>query len=262
MLVGGSPGETRRHATAAVADGIDALAVVGGDGTLSLILDEVIGSDVPVALVPAGTGNDLARSLGLPHGSVERAAAAADLALRGRARKIDAVEAVCGGRRRRFLTVAALGFDANVSERTNRLRWPGGAARYYLALLIELVRLRSVAFALSINGGSVQRVPGILVAVANTRNYGGGIPICPDADPGDGLLDVTHVAPIGRIRLLRLFPLLLRAQHARRPEVTQHRGSSLEVSAPGSVVVLDGDRLGTDSVSFRVLPGALRVFVP
>ncbi|MFT4231561.1 MAG: diacylglycerol kinase family protein, partial [Leucobacter sp.] len=262
LLVGDSPEETRRHAAAAVAEGVDALVVVGGDGTLSLILDEVVGTDVPIALVPAGTGNDLARSLGLPHGSAERAASAADLALRSRTRAIDVAEAECGGLRRRFLTVAALGFDAKVSERTNRLRWPRGGARYYLALVIELIRLRPAPFSLRIDAGSARPATGILVAVANTRSYGGGIPICPEADPADGLLDVTHVRPIGRARLIRLFPMLLRARHAERPEVVQYRGSTIEVSAPGSAAVVDGERIGEGSVRFRVLPGALRVFAP
>jgi diacylglycerol kinase (ATP) len=254
---GGSVEDARRHVLEAVEELPDALVVVGGDGTLASILEEVVESALPVALVPAGTGNDLARALGLP----SDVAAAAELALRGRARPIDVCEATCVDGRAKYLTVAALGFDALVSERTNRLRWPHGRARYYLALLIELVRLRPLRFDLLIDGTPTGAAPGVLIAVGNTGSYGGGMPICPDADPGDGLLDVTHVAPIGRLRLLRLFPLLLKGQHLGRPEVRALRGSSVEVDAPGLVVYADGERVGTGAVRIDVLPGALRMFV-
>src|SRR5690606_2286726 len=109
-------------------------------------------------------------------------------------------------RRTLFLTVAALGFDAKVSDRTNRLRWPKGRLRYYLALVVELVRLRPTAFRLRFGDEDAVDLPGTLVAVGNTGSYGGGMPVCVGADPDDGWLDAVHVAPLGRWRLIRLFP--------------------------------------------------------
>lgn len=259
---GDSAADTRRLAGEAIAARPDALVVVGGDGTLSSVLEQLANRDVPLALVPAGTGNDLARALGLPIGGREAAADAAELALRGCRRSIDLGEAVCPDGRAKFLTVAALGFDARVSERTNRLSWPRGAARYYLALVVELLRLRPLRFVMSVDGAPAVVRPGILAAVGNTRSYGGGMPMCPDADPSDGLLDLTHVGPIGRLRLLRLFPRLLRAEHLARPEVLSLRASRVEIEAPGLVVYADGERIGTGSVLVGVLPGALRMFVP
>lgn len=251
-----------RGAAEAIAEGVEALVVVGGDGTLSLVLDAVLGSGTPLGIIPAGTGNDLARSLGLPLGSSDQAAAAVDYVLQDSRRRIDAVQVESGGHERKLLTVTAIGFDAEVSQRTNRLRWPRGQARYYLALLIELVRLRPKAFSVSLDGGPFRSLPGILLAIANTRSYGGGMPICPEADPADGVLDITHVAPLGRLRLIGLFPLLLRAQHLARPEVNSWRAENVEVRAPGSVVVADGEAIGRDAVSLRVLPAALEVFGP
>lgn len=256
VFSGATAAATKRLAAEAISAGPDALAVVGGDGTLSLILDEVIGRGVPIALVAAGTGNDLARALGLPLG-VE----AVDLVLQDRIRHIDVGEAECEGRRAKFLTIAALGFDAHVAQRTNRMRWPRGPLRYYLALIIELVRLRPMPFVLTVDGVTERRA-GILIAVGNTRSYGGGMPMCPDADPLDGALDITHVASIGRFRLVRLFPLLLRARHAERTEVTMLRCTSAEVSAPGLVAYADGEYLGEGTVRFTVLPGALPMLVP
>src|SRR5699024_10680322 len=139
------------------------------DGTLASILEAVAHSNLPIALVPAGTGNDFARALGLHQSGPEAAAQAAEIALRGEVRQCDVGRATCPEQSVMFLTVAALGFDARVSERTNMLRWPRGAARYYLALLIELVRLRALDFSLEIDGEDAEVRPGIVVAVGNTR---------------------------------------------------------------------------------------------
>ncbi|NJI60813.1 YegS/Rv2252/BmrU family lipid kinase [Microbacterium oxydans] len=256
---GGSAADTARLAVTALADDPRALVVVGGDGTLSGVLDIVCASTVPVVLVPAGTGNDLARALGLPRGD---AADAAELALTGVHRAIDVGEVRTVAGARKFLTIAALGFDAKVSDRTNRLRWPHGAPRYYLALLIELVRLRPMDFMLAVDGEDPLRSPGTLIAAGSTSSYGGGMPICAGAVPDDGLLDVVHVAPLGRLRLLRLFPLLLRGTHLNRPEVMHRRARTLTVSAPGLVVYADGERIGEDECTISVLPGALTMMVP
>lgn len=262
VYAGDSVDDTRRLAVEAVASGPRALVVVGGDGTLSSVLDAVVGSGVPIALVPAGTGNDLARALGLPFEASDAAAEAAALAVHGTPRAIDVGEVESAAGTRRFLTVAALGFDAHVSERTNRLRWPRGRARYYLALVIELARLRPMPFEYGLDGAAPRPAPGTLIAVGSTRSYGGGMPVCPAALPDDGLLDVTHVGPLGRAKLARLFPLLLRGTHVDRPEVATARVSVVEVDAPGLVVYADGERVGSGRARIRVVPGALTVLVP
>ncbi|AMB58885.1 YegS/Rv2252/BmrU family lipid kinase [Microterricola viridarii] len=262
-FVGTSVADTRRLAAHAIADRPRALVVVGGDGTLSSVLDVVVDAGIPVALVPAGTGNDLARALGLPYeASAAAVAAAAELALSGVPRRIDVGLVETNEGARQFLTVAALGFDARVSERTNRLRWPRGRARYYLALLVELARLHPVSFSIGIDGAPRRHLPGTLVAIGNTASYGGGMPVCPAADPSDGLLELTHIAPLGRVKLIRLFPLLLRGSHLERTEVTSSVAGAIEVDAPGLVVYADGERLGGGAVRFSLQPGALTVLVP
>lgn len=259
---GSSADDTRRLAAEAVAAAPDALVLVGGDGTLSTVLDAVTGSGIPLALIPAGTGNDLARSLGIPFGTPEDAARAAEVVALGAPRALDIGEATCPDGTARFLTIAALGFDAKVSERTNRLRWPRGRSRYYLALLIELLRLAPMRFTLWVDGVRSPVTNGTLIAIGNTRSYGGGMPVCPGADPHDGLLDITHIAPVRRLQLLRLFPRLLTGMHVQLPQVTTLRGMQIEVSAPGLVVYADGERIGTGSTQIRVIPGALQVLLP
>lgn len=259
---GSSAADTRRSADEAVAARPDALVLIGGDGTLATVLDVLAGSDIPLVLVPAGTGNDLARSLGIPFGTPEAAALAAGAVEDGLPRALDIGEAVCPDGTARFLTVAALGFDAKVSERTNRLRWPRGRARYYLALIIELLRLRPMPFSVRIDAADSPLSDGTIIAVGNTRSYGGGMPVCPAADPHDGILDITHVAPVRRLQLIRLFPRLLRGTHVQLPQVTTMRAHEIEVSAPGLVVYADGERVGTERVRIRVIPGALSILLP
>ncbi|WP_244303276.1 YegS/Rv2252/BmrU family lipid kinase [Leucobacter coleopterorum] len=226
---GASAADTIELAGRALQDDPALLVIVGGDGTLTEILEKLIGSEVPMALIPAGTGNDLARALGIPRNAAEAAA----LALAGVAKQIDIGELRCSGRVKHFFTIAALGFDAKVSDRTNRLRWPHGALRYYIALVIELIQLRPFAFNVTIDGEATTAEPGTLIAIGNTETYGGGMPICAGAAPDDGLLDVVHVAPLKRLSLIRLFPLLLKGEHLSRPEVTHRRTRSVRVSARG-----------------------------
>lgn len=256
---GGSAEDTVRLAAEALGAGPRSLVVVGGDGTLAGIIDIVIRHAVPVVLVPAGTGNDLARALGIP---LRDPGDAAVLAVRGAPRRIDVGEIRSDLGVRLFLSVAALGFDAKVSDRTNRLRWPRGVLRYYLALIIELVRLRPMAFRLAVDGGEPRPLPGTLIAAGNTESYGGGMPVCRGAQPDDGMLDVVHVRPIGRLRLLRLFPSLLRGRHLERREVSHRRARTITVSAPGLVAYADGERVGTGVCTIGVRPGVLSVMVP
>lgn len=256
VYAGSTAVETKELATQAIAARPASMVVVGGDGTVSGILDELISAAIPVALVPAGTGNDLARALGVPR---HDPAAAVDLALDGDVRMIDVGEVRSGASVSAFLTVAALGFDAKVSERTNRLRWPHGALRYHLAVVIELVRLRPLRFTVAVDGGAEREGSGTLIAVGNTPTYGGGMPVCVGADAADGMLDLVEVAPLGRLRLLRLFPLLLRGAHLARPEVSHRRVRLVTVSAPGLVVYADGERLGEGECTVTVRPRALAV---
>lgn len=258
VLAGRTAEQTRALARDAVQAAPDGIVVVGGDGTLTGIVDVLAEGGHPVTLVPAGTGNDLARALRLP----TDARAAARAAVDGAPKRIDLGVISSRGAERRFLTVAALGFDAKVSERTNTLRHPRGPLRYYAALAIELLRLRPTAFRVSIDGEKDGLRPGTLLAVGNTSSYGGGMPMCAGALPDDGQLDVVHVAPLGRLRLLRLFPLLLRGTHLRRPEVRHRRARHVRVSAPDLIAYADGERVGAGECSISILPAAFTVMIP
>ncbi|WP_164233804.1 diacylglycerol kinase [Microbacterium hydrocarbonoxydans] len=259
VYIGESAQDAQRLAAQAVNERPRALVVVGGDGTLAGILDAIADAAVPVVLVPAGTGNDLARSLELPRSDP---AAAVDLVFTGIAREIDLGEVRSGARVTPFLTVAALGFDARVSDRTNRLRWPPGALRYYLALLIELIRLRPTDFRITIDDGAPTMARGTLIAVGNTESYGGGMPMCRGAVPDDGVLDVVTVGVLSRRRLVRVFPVLLQGRHFALPEVRTARARRVHIDAPGLIVYADGERIGEESCTIGLRRRALTVLVP
>jgi diacylglycerol kinase (ATP) len=259
-LMGADAAASFEFAREAVADGVDALVVVGGDGMVHLALPAVAGTGVPLGVIPAGTGDDQAREYGWPRSSPERAA---DVVVNGRVREIDLGHAVTAdGRSSYFGSVLAAGFDSLVSDRTNRMRWPHGRARYDVAMLAEFVNLRPLPFVLTFADGTVIERDLLLVAVGNTRSYGGGMRMCPGADPDDGLLDVTVVGALARRTVLRLMPSVYRGTHVRRPEVTVVRTTAVRIESPGINAYADGDRLGPLPVEVGVRPGAARVLVP
>lgn len=259
-LLPGSAAQARALAEQAVADGVDALVVVGGDGMLHLALAAVVGSSTHLGAIPAGTGNDQARAHGWPRKSV---AEAVEVIAAGHTRRIDVgtIE-TADGNRTLFGSVLAAGFDSLVSDRTNRMTWPHGRARYNLAILAEFVNLRPLPMRVTFDDGTVVDDDLLLVAVGNTSTYGGGMRICPDADPTDGLLDVTIGRAASRRKVLRQLPAVYRGTHVRRPEVQTFRTRSLAIEAEGINAYADGEYIGPLPTRVGLMPGALTVLVP
>lgn len=261
VAIAGTDAEhARRLVDGALERGMDALVVVGGDGIISLALQVLAQTDVPLAIIPAGTGNDHAREFGIPAKDPE---AAADVVVDGRVDTID-LGRIRGadGTDRWFGTVMAAGFDSLVTDRTNRMRWPHGRMRYNVAMVAELSKLRLLPFRLSFDGGPAIDTALTLAAFGNTRSYGGGMLICPDADPRDGLLDVTMVASASRTKLIRLFPTVFKGTHVNLDEVRTERAKVITVDSPGINAYADGEYVGPLPVEVSVVPGALRVLRP
>ena len=243
------------HATQAAAEAVaaarDAVVVCGGDGAIAAVLPVLAGGTVPLGVLAGGSGNDFARALGLP---VRDPVTAARVVARGVAGRVDL------GRigERWFGTVVAAGFDARVNERMNAMTWPRGRLRYHAALIAELAAFRPLPFTIEVDG---QRLDGdaMLVAVANTGSYGGGMRICPDARVDDALLDVTVVTSISRVKLVRLFPSVYSGRHVRRPEVLTLRGRCVRLSAPGVIAYADGERVGPLPATVTAVSGSLAV---
>ncbi|MEH0829744.1 diacylglycerol/lipid kinase family protein, partial [Micromonospora sp. CPCC 205714] len=191
LLTAHDPDEAEAACRAAVAGGAGALVTVGGDGTVHRAVQAVAGTAVPFGPIPAGTGNDFAVDTGFPADPLAAADVVAAALREGRSRPVDLARMTgADGGDRWYGAVLAAGFDAIVNERANRMRWPRGPRRYDLAILVELARLRPRRYTLRLDG-EAHELDAVLVAVGNCRSYGGGMRICPDARPTDGLLDVV-----------------------------------------------------------------------
>jgi len=254
----GSMAELAAAVRGAVAEGTEALVVVGGDGMVHLAVGLVAETGIPLGVIPSGTGNDTARGLGIPVGDPDAAVDRLLEALAAPARMIDAGLIEHVGGRTWFASVMSAGFDALVNERANRMRRPRGKSRYTLALLRELVSLRPMDYELEIDGVA-RRTRGVLLAVANNSSLGGGMLIAPDASLDDGLLDVVLVKPVGRLRFLLLFPRVFRGAHIGLDVVEVLRAEQVRVSARAIAAYADGERVGPLPVSVRIVPGAVAV---
>ncbi|MBT2490211.1 diacylglycerol kinase [Streptomyces sp. ISL-96] len=257
-VLGQDADDALRRARDAVEGGTGALIAVGGDGMASLALQAVAGTRTPLGVIAVGTGNDFARTLGLP---VRDPAAAGRLA----------AEALKGGRimdvdlgrvgEKWFGTVLASGFDSRVNDRGNRMRWPSGRFKYDLAMIAELASFRPVAYRITLDG-DVHEVEATLVAVGNGTSYGGGMRICADARTDDGLFDITVVGDCSRTTLIKVFPKVYRGTHLSHPKVSVHRAAKVELAAAGVTGYADGEPLGALPLTAVCVPGAVRVLGP
>ncbi|KQO08757.1 diacylglycerol kinase [Agreia sp. Leaf244] len=236
----------------------DALVVVGGDGMVSLAVNATAETGIPFGIIPSGTGNDMARGLGIPLDSLDDALAVLRSALAAGARTIDAGRVHHADGTTWFGGVLSAGFDALVNERANRMSRPRGASRYVIALLAELVTLRARSYELAVDGVT-STVSASLIAVANNRSLGGGMTVTPDALIDDGYLDLFRVGALSRVRFLRLFPKVFSGSHTGLDIVDISRVSRVRIDADDVIAYADGERVGPLPVEVEVVAGALRI---
>lgn len=248
-------GDEGRQARIALENGAQAIVCVGGDGTLSGIVGELAGKDVPLLIVPAGTGNDFARAFGLPRDPVQALYAQ----LHGERAHID-LGTVNG---RPFLNVSGSGFDVEVLRKTEELKavYPGEKA-YRKAVTAVLGRYKPMELELSIDGGAYEHRRVTIAEIANGRYFGGGMRVAPEAAHDDGLLDVVTVVPVWHGLIPLLLPLLILGIHTRLPLAKAVRARSAVLRCPGMTVNIDGRLERMDEARFGVLPGALCVMRP
>lgn len=259
------PGQLAELARRAVAEGAALVVAVGGDGTVNEVVNGLAGVDgVELAVLPRGTGIDFVRTYGIP----ARFEDAVRVALGGAVRTIDlgrvSYRAWDGTEAETwFANIASAGMSGAIAKRTNETsKAIGGKASYLLATLAVFARWRNsevrVAVDDEIRGGRMHDV-----IVANGRYFGGGMLICPDARPDDGLLDVLLIGDIGKRDLMATMPRIYRGTHLPHPKAELLRGANVSVDAPEALPIeLDGEQPGTTPARFTAVPGALRLRVP
>lgn len=220
-------------------------------------LNAAAGTDATLGLIPAGTGNDFARGIGVPRTIDE----AVEVIVSGRTRTVDLAHIANSTFPQRYVgAVVSTGYDARVNRSTNHIRLRLGALSYGYIAMRELASFSPLHYDMIIDGVR-RRQEAMLVAVSNTGVFGGGMRIAPDADPADGLLDVTVVGPVSRTTLLRLLPSMYSGAFIKHPCVEQFRVRSIELAGEGLFVMGDGEELGEVPVRVECVPEALKVFV-
>jgi len=248
------------QAVARAAEG-GALLVMGGDGMTSIGLNAVATTGVPLGVLPAGTGNDFCRGVGLP----TTLDPAIDVIAAGGVRDVDLMsvdgELVDGSQRRWVGSILSTGFDEKVNWRTNHLPFNIGAPSYAYSIFAELRTFRPLSYRLEVDGAP-REVDAILIAVGNAGVFGGGIKVCPDARVDDGLLDLTLVHPVPRTLVVRLFRQLFTGEFAQHPSVELLQAREVLLDGDGLFGMADGEELGRPPFVCRAVPGALRLFAP
>lgn len=247
-----------RHAAEIAArscDDFDAIVAVGGDGTVHEIASSMLRCGKPLGIIPAGSGNDLIKSLHIPNDI----AAAIEILLAGRTRMIDAgtINGLC------FVNVVGIGFDAAVNHNSHRLRWPAsGLLRYVFALIKTLGTFDPVSLSVTIDGArSFQDL--FLLTIGNGTTCGGGFKLTPHAHLDDGLLDVTLIRPIRVPSLLWHLPKVFGGSIGKVVRyVSMTTATKVRVESPAPVPVhVDGEiyRGNTAVMEIEIIPKALTV---
>lgn len=247
---------------ALVAQGVDVLVVAGGDGLVSMGTDLCAGTGTALAILPGGTGNDNARSLGIPAGAGGRREALEILRADVR-RRVDTLWLPELGRH--VLGSVCCALDARIAARADR--WPRqlGAATYTLSALVEVALLRRqppLSFRLRIDGHQ-QSLDALVLAPANMPYLGGGLPLAPDADPADGLLDLVVVTPVGPRQALRVLRAVRAGRHTDHPAVRIVRAREVRIEGPADVLTHgDGEALAPLPLTVQVRGSSLQVVAP
>jgi diacylglycerol kinase (ATP) len=240
---------------------IERLVLCGGDGLIHRAIQHVAGTAVEVAVVPVGSGNDFARAFGIAGESAVALAAAEPSAA---AQPIDLLRAdetgVYGA------TVLTAGYSGRVNATANRMRLPLGGTKYSLAALLEIGRLRPVDVRLTldgVDGASVEVIeePLTLLAIGNTGYFGGGMEICPGANPADGIVEVVTVGVLDRLDFVRWLPTVFKGGHCDHRAVAVTRAAAVTIETSEQLWA-DGEPFGRAPVTVRADPGALRLLTP
>jgi diacylglycerol kinase (ATP) len=223
----------------------------GGDGFIHEIIQHVVPREIPLGVIPCGTGNDFARSIGIFKLSFKQQL---ELILQSESTRIDLGKVA----EHWFAAILSSGFDALVNDRANAMRWPRGRMRYNIAMVEKLIALKAHNYRIRLDDEFID-VEATLVTVANGPSYGGGMNVCPEASITDGLFDVMVLGKVSRFELLKVFPKVYRGRHVGHPAVTFYRCSEIEIQGSGSSFA-DGEPLAQLPLTAQCMSRAMKVW--
>ena len=230
---------------------ISGVVAFGGDGFIHEIIQHVVPRDISLGVIPCGTGNDFARSIGIYRLSLTQQL---ELITVSDSRTIDLGQVGSIW----FAAILSTGFDALVNERANLMQWPKGRMRYNIAMIEKILALTAHRYRLRLDADSVE-VEATLVTVANGTSYGGGMKVCPDASLNDGLFDVMVLGKVSRIELLKVFPKVYSGRHVGHPAVTFYRCREIEIIGSGSSFA-DGEPISSLPLTAQCISNAVKVW--
>jgi len=241
---------------------IDALVVVGGDGTAQLGVNLCAATNVPLGVVSAGTGNDTARALGL-HDAELPQVIDSFVATLSSPRNVDVMKCEANGKTFWSFGSISAGFDALCNARANRMTWPKGPSRYTLAMLAELASFKPIRYRAVIDGHE-RNFEAMLCVAANAQSFGGGMLIVPHAIVDDGFFDLLILHKISRPELLKVFPKVFKGNHVNHPAVEFLRCREIQLEAVSAShgpmpCFADGEAMGHSPLKISMHDGALRV---
>ena len=228
-------------------ESVEGVICVGGDGLAHLVLQIVVPRQIPFAVLPAGTGNDIVRALGW---SLDDVTNQLDRITTTAAQPIDLGNVDSEW----FAAILSTGFDSVVNERANRLTWPKGPQRYNVAIALELPRFAPIEYEITTDTKTFS-TKAMLIAVGNGRSYGGGMLVCPQATMSDGLFDVMILEPVSKVEFLKVFPKVYSGSHISHPRVKISRTKKISINA-NAIAYADGERIGSAPISAECVAGA------
>lgn len=264
LVVEGNSAEDAIAKAADIAHQVEAVVSVGGDGSVHTAAQVAWKHSLPLGIVATGSGDDVARACGLPHGRNFAATQSAvdhfveSWKLREQS-PIDALEVITGDDKQHVvLAVLSCGFDSRVNANSSKMTYLRGTFRYVAAMIKTLTRFTPIEYTITVDGQH-QELRAMLVAVGNGSMFGGGMKVLPDAKVNDGELDFLIVHPVSIPTLLRIFPRIFKGTHVFHHKVNAHRARSIDMHAPGEQVWGDGEYLGPSPARILVHPGKVSI---
>ena len=229
----------------------DGVIAVGGDGLLHLILQKIVPANIPFSLIPAGTGNDFVRSQGWDLFDVD-AQLLKTISHEPQPMDLGLVDGEWFG------AILSSGFDSVVNEKANQMSWPKGPMKYNAAIALELSRFSPRSYHITTDDRSFT-TEAMLIAVANSTSYGGGMLVCPDASTSDGFFDVMILRPVSKLEFIKVFPRVFKGTHIDHPAVEIFRTQSIQIESD-AVAYADGERIGQLPVAALCVKEAVRTW--